>query len=251
MAKRAFISLGGGCDVAWAFERLFCRHAGFPFDWLWNLDSGMQFVVDAIDEQFASMKDPDGYTRTRHRCFAEDVTSYSRHREVAHVHSNPLLLLLTTKPLPAVAIGRRKCSNVTTCSRTAFTTAASPRCLRDEAARFSSFITDRHPTMRFRLLVVLAAPPNQRERADEAMGSRPDQRNLCVRLGTVGERGSPGSTQHTLWEDTWERLLLDNLCMGGASRELCAVERRPPTGSDGNFARPTSTPVREPDLPEP
>lgn len=88
--NESFISLGAACDGAMILDSLCLRSKGYPFDWLWNLDSGMDFVCDAILNDFQKISNEKAYTNSDHYRFTHSAVTYREFSHVAHVHSNPM-----------------------------------------------------------------------------------------------------------------------------------------------------------------
>lgn len=84
------VSLGGGCDVATILGDFGVRRASLPFDWLWNLDTGLETVCDIIVDDFAQILKPDSYGLTEHYRFPSRLSvTYGSYPSVVHMHSDP------------------------------------------------------------------------------------------------------------------------------------------------------------------
>ena len=65
--KNVFVSLGGGCDVATNLKKLGLRLEQYPFDWLWNLDAGLDYVSKIIATDFKGLTSKHDYTYASHQ----------------------------------------------------------------------------------------------------------------------------------------------------------------------------------------
>lgn len=89
--KKQVISLGGGCDIAMNLERLGFKKESLFFDWLWNLNSGLEAVNNIIKNDFYGVIKPDSYEKRLHyRFHSQEVVVYKHYPLIAHLHSNPL-----------------------------------------------------------------------------------------------------------------------------------------------------------------
>jgi len=85
------ISLGGGCDAAQALREFGDRRQSYPFDWLWNLDTGLDTICDIFVDGFATILDRDAYALSPHYRFPDELSvTYRDYPSVVHVHMDPL-----------------------------------------------------------------------------------------------------------------------------------------------------------------
>ncbi len=88
--KNVFVSLGGGCDVATNLKKLGLRHEQYPFDWLWNLDAGLDYVSKIIATDFKGLTSKHDYTYASHQINpVEKFLIFKDYPKIAHLHSNP------------------------------------------------------------------------------------------------------------------------------------------------------------------
>jgi hypothetical protein len=98
--KHIFIPLGAACDSALCLNNLNLRKNSYPFDWLWNLDTGLFEVTKIIKSDFYSVKSSSAYRLTPHYRFeGGDVTAYTEHLKIVHLHSDPLTNVVEHKTL--------------------------------------------------------------------------------------------------------------------------------------------------------
>ncbi|MEE9367499.1 MAG: DUF1796 family putative cysteine peptidase [Pontiella sp.] len=89
--KETIISLGGGCDIATILDTYGLRSQSLPFDWLWNLDTGLSDVTKIIASDFSGLRDRDSYAYTSHYKWQEaDSLVFRDYPRIAHIHTNPL-----------------------------------------------------------------------------------------------------------------------------------------------------------------
>lgn len=88
--KHHYISLGSACDTAMILDALGLRNQSLPFDWLWNLDTGLSAITKIIQNDFQDINNPDCYIKTSHYRFNEDVTAYRDFPTIVHLHTDPL-----------------------------------------------------------------------------------------------------------------------------------------------------------------
>ncbi len=60
------ISLGSGCFISMNLNRCRLRKQAYVFDWVWNLDSGLSVVTDAIKDGFKKMSCRGNFIKTKH-----------------------------------------------------------------------------------------------------------------------------------------------------------------------------------------
>lgn len=85
-----FVSLGGGCDVATNLKKLGLRLEPYPFDWLWNLDAGLDYVSKIIATDFKHLSNKDDYIFASHQISpGEKFLIFKNYPKIAHLHSNP------------------------------------------------------------------------------------------------------------------------------------------------------------------
>jgi len=85
-----YISLGAACDAAMMMKKLGLRTASYPFDWLFNLDSGLVSVIEMIQDDFQKICAPDCYMPGNHSEITTEVVAYRDYPTVLHIHSNPM-----------------------------------------------------------------------------------------------------------------------------------------------------------------
>ena len=85
------ISLGGGCDVATILDTYGLRTQSLPFDWLWNLDTGLSDVTKIISSDFENLREKNSYVIAPHFQWPDTGTLVFRdYPKIAHIHTNPL-----------------------------------------------------------------------------------------------------------------------------------------------------------------
>ena len=89
--ENVFISLGSACDVAIFLNEMKLRRQSFPFDWLWNHYSGLEFITNSLKSEFRLLMDSKNYQIIKHYRYPNPVVTYKNYGQVAHIHSNPLL----------------------------------------------------------------------------------------------------------------------------------------------------------------
>ncbi|MUK26515.1 DUF1796 family putative cysteine peptidase [Aliivibrio fischeri] len=87
--KDVYISLGSACDVSIMLNSLGLRNQSYPFDWLWNLDSGLSALIPIIESDFKDVRDRSSYVWGEHYRFDEQVLLYRCKPSIVHLHSNP------------------------------------------------------------------------------------------------------------------------------------------------------------------
>lgn len=89
--KHEYISLGSACDAAMILDKIKFRKNAYPFDWLWNLESGIENVIDIISSDFKNIVSENSYIQTRHYRLPNPVVVYKEYPTVIHMHSNPMI----------------------------------------------------------------------------------------------------------------------------------------------------------------
>lgn len=67
------------------------RKKSYPFDWLWNLDSGLSGVLQIILNDFNGLYGNGAYKQQEHYRFEDEVLVYNKVPSIVHLHSNPLI----------------------------------------------------------------------------------------------------------------------------------------------------------------
>jgi hypothetical protein len=88
--QHQYISLGAACDAAMMFKKLGLRNVAYPFDWLFNLDSGLASVTEMIKDDFQKVSASDCYIPASHPEITTEVGAYRDYPAVLHIHSNPM-----------------------------------------------------------------------------------------------------------------------------------------------------------------
>lgn len=88
--KHHYISLGAACDVGMVMDELALRKTSLPFDWLWNLDSGLEAVTHMIATDFALVSDRQSYEIQDHYRLTSPSVVYRSYPSIIHMHSNPM-----------------------------------------------------------------------------------------------------------------------------------------------------------------
>ena len=84
-----YISLGGGCDVATILRRYKYRLVSLPFDWLWNLNEGLESVTKIIANDFSDINKSESFTYRNHYKFPNNKTlTFENYPTIAHIHEN-------------------------------------------------------------------------------------------------------------------------------------------------------------------
>ena len=84
------ISLGSGCMSAQILDEIGLRKQSLPFDWLWNLDGGLELVANIINDDFIDYGNREKLVRGWHYRWNNQVLIHSSYPEIAHIHSDPL-----------------------------------------------------------------------------------------------------------------------------------------------------------------
>lgn len=84
------ISLGGACDVGIALQWMRIKGPSYPFDWLANLEGGLEQVVEILENNFDTVNQYDSYDLRYFPEFSKRLAVYKNHPSVVHLHSNPL-----------------------------------------------------------------------------------------------------------------------------------------------------------------
>lgn len=85
-----YVSLGSGCTISQSLREIGLRKQSLPFDWLWNLDSGLDVVNTIIKDNFVQFKDRKNLVLGSHYRWDKKVIINSVYPNIAHVHSDPL-----------------------------------------------------------------------------------------------------------------------------------------------------------------
>jgi len=88
--KHTYISLGSACDTATIMDSAGIRKKSYPFDWLWNLDTGLESVTEIIRNDFKQITVDNCYAKNRHYRFPDSMIVYKDYPSIAHLHCNPL-----------------------------------------------------------------------------------------------------------------------------------------------------------------
>lgn len=85
------VSLGGGCDVALALQFCKIRDEACIFDWLWNLNSGLENVYSIIEDNFVEFLKTDSYYYEKYPIFGKkQVLTHKKYPQLVLLHQNPL-----------------------------------------------------------------------------------------------------------------------------------------------------------------
>lgn len=99
MKRTQIIPLGSACDIAMNLDILNLRKNSLFFDWLWNLDSGLKFVSDCVEQDFKNVISSSPYAYRYHYRFDKEVCVYKDAESVVHLHSNPIEDLVASETL--------------------------------------------------------------------------------------------------------------------------------------------------------
>lgn len=88
--EHQYISLGAACNAAMMIKKLGLRKASYPFDWLFNLDSGLASVTEMIQDDFRKVCARDCYMPGSHPKITAEVVAYRDYPTVLHIHTNPM-----------------------------------------------------------------------------------------------------------------------------------------------------------------
>jgi hypothetical protein len=83
-------------------EKIGLKPASLPFDWLLNLEGGLDAVNAIVESDFATVTGEDAYVLRPLATFPEDMVAYRHHPGIIHLHSDPL-----RDPRAAAALERR------------------------------------------------------------------------------------------------------------------------------------------------
>jgi len=237
------VSLGGGCDVATILGDFGVRRASLPFDWLWNLDTGLETVCDIIVDDFAHSLKPDSYGLTEHYRFPSRLSvTYSSYPSVVHMHSDPFRVpedhatlvrriqrfRRTLQDAPHITFVYYRCLEEGRIKRSDSTLRDEFVRLQTEGARFSEAISSTlRRGQRSRLVLVLQAARQHRGIAESLVrdanreGYR-DGRRCQVTYAYTLTRDDESPRDLRIWRSQWQRVLA-NQC--GQSRARLLVRR--------------------------
>jgi hypothetical protein len=226
--KHEFISLGAACDVAMMLDYLGIRKKSLPFDWLWNLYSGLDFVSDNICNNFKNILSINCYVESKHYRFKDPSVVYKKYPLVAHIHTNPLIDLAEHEKLKRrirrfnnelssnsfihfvfyriyeedIRSGKSVDLNGTIFS------------LIDEGKRFVDKLKKQFPDIRFNLLLVVQTPSSlfdetlQIINAETGKNSFDDYKEI-INFGQTIPRKDDDKNLLTIWRRQWKKALLN------------------------------------------
>ena len=231
--KTTFISLGGGCDVAWALERLSIREASYPFDWLWNLDTGLFSVNQIIDNNFTQLKKADTYQYSTHYRFGNNTKIiYKDFPSIVHLHSNPLVNEHDHKALerrisrfeeallePNTSINFIYYRNYdeAVIKDPSLTLTTQFHRLLNEGIAFRKLMSNRFPKKRFRLLLVFQTTKEYQKEALEIIKHTIKDKSLVndsLKLGYTLTRDDSDKQELVQWEEQWDDVIIRNCYFG-------------------------------------
>jgi len=85
------VSLGGGCDIASTLNYCRIRKQSGVFDWLWNLNLGLENVYSIIQDNFIEFLDEQNYYYDKNARFGDKlVLMHKKYPQLVFLHQNPL-----------------------------------------------------------------------------------------------------------------------------------------------------------------
>jgi hypothetical protein len=223
--KNVFVSLGGGCDAATNLKKLGLRLDPYPFDWLWNLDAGLDYVSKIVATDFKDLTSKDDYTFASHQINpGEKFLIFKNYPKIAHLHSNPHDNSDELSDYQ-VRIDRFRKLVKNTSERTTFIyyrnsaeteeSSAGDFCaeislLKREATLFEEMMTRVHPDKMFSLVSLLAIPA----RCFDNQTLKENLRRTCTSnqsakttFEIVPLRDDQSPEQYSSWTEEWSAAL--------------------------------------------
>ena len=87
--EEIFVSLGSGCAVSQRLNEAGLRKQSYPFDWLWNLEGGLEVVNDIIGNDFFQFIYRSNLVTENHYRWNKKVIINRFYPNIAHIHSDP------------------------------------------------------------------------------------------------------------------------------------------------------------------
>lgn len=87
--EKIFVSLGSGCAVSQRLNEAGLRKQSYPFDWLWNLEGGLEVVNDIIGNDFFQFIYRSNLVTENHYRWNKKVIINRFYPNIAHIHSDP------------------------------------------------------------------------------------------------------------------------------------------------------------------
>ena len=232
-----YISLGGACDVAMMMDILDIRQGAYPFDWLWNLNTGLKAVNEIIEARFEQILDEKSYRFGLQARLGRDAVFYKSFADIIHMHSDPM-----NKPEDHAALVRRVSrfnqmlrskdelhfiyyANLN--ERQFFDPDMTVPRLADEllseGKRFMSFMAKKGHGKRTTLLLVLQTNVEQEAEALEALAAvvSDDER---IRIGYTISRMDNSQELHEHWCQQWLDLLTTKTDMPESMVAACRAQ---------------------------
>lgn len=231
--KHVYISLGSACDTAMILDRMRLRKKSYPFDWLWNLDSGIDFVADAIKSDFSKILMQDSYCKRDHWRLSDKVLVYKDYPLVVHMHSDPLSRIEDHDDLVRRIKRFRELMNSNaklhfvyyrnyyedTLKNSTISPMDSLRVLVSDGVQFLRVMDEKYPhhTKNISLLLVMERnidQPNFQKFTDWVTDKR-------LKIGFTLSRYNDRQNLNKIWEEQWINLIISKTAMPIGLRIQC------------------------------
>ncbi|MDE1234346.1 DUF1796 family putative cysteine peptidase [Vibrio aestuarianus] len=227
--EHTYISLGGGCDVAMNLNAIGFRKKSYPFDWLWNLDSGLTSVTNIIRHDFSEVLKEGAYRNTKHYRFSSNVITYEHYPSIAHIHTDPLNNIDEHEKLCRRSLSFIQKLNDTSIKHFVYYRSFNEGSFKDstlscqdsfnilvsEGTRFLDMLYKKFPNSKSKvtLLLVLQVDPanyaTAKKLTREFRSTKLANEYPCIRVGCTYTRDDKNSYLVARWKMQWLNLLLN------------------------------------------
>ena len=227
--KHTYISLGSACDTAMVMDSAGVRKKGYPFDWLWNLDTGLESVTEIIRNDFKQITSDNCYAKKRHYRFSDSMIVYKDYPSIAHLHVNPLEDIKEHQKSC-----RRAFRFIEEMKRNTVKHFIYYRCLEEdllqgksdsinttfnrlinEGETFVDMMTEKYPNIRkaFHLLLIIQVNENLLEQAKKIIETYTNKQfnqkyNKIIKTGYTITRNDEDKRLKSIWRLQWMNMLL-------------------------------------------
>jgi len=221
--KHEYVSLGSACDTAMIFDRLKIRQTSYPFDWLWNLDTGLESVINIIENDFSSILNKESYAKKYHFRLPNEVIVYKEFPSIIHMHSDPLSSIAAHETLVRRIFRFRELLLSDTKIHFIYYKNYNEELLKDssrtinltikdmltQAKKFMALIDEKRKlNTKSILLLILQTDIEQQEEANKALSQITTVLDKRISLGFTLSRYDDNIKLHRKWEQAWRSNLI-------------------------------------------
>jgi len=200
-----------------------------PFDWLWNLDTGLKAVTEILKNDFQQIENRNCYLTTDHKWFDEKVVVYRDFTSIVHLHTDPLNVDIEHDKLFRRIVRFRKLMNDKSFKHFVYYRSFDEDFFKDssytikdtlnntisEGLYFKNLLIENNPNIsnKFHLLLIIQTNITLKDEAYFEINKIKNTLPNCIDIGYTITRNDEDKNLYMIWKKQWKKCLFNKTKM--------------------------------------